>query len=89
MDWLLLGSIGVLAAALVWVVSGTLEVRIVNAGDKARFGSERDDPDLPAEPFLYLACFGDGGGWRPFHKSVNPLPPSGRGQGEGDDFFCS
>ena len=34
-DWLLLGSIGLLAGALIWVVSGTLEQRVINAGDKA------------------------------------------------------
>jgi cytochrome c biogenesis protein CcmG/thiol:disulfide interchange protein DsbE len=32
---MLLGSIALLGAALVWVVSGTLEQRVVNAGDKA------------------------------------------------------
>lgn len=35
LDRLLLGLIGVLAVALVWVVSGTLEPRVVKAGDKA------------------------------------------------------
>ena len=34
-DRLLAGAIVLLAAALVWVVSGTLEVRVVNAGDHA------------------------------------------------------
>jgi len=34
-DWLLTLSIAVLAAALVFVVSGTLEPPVVNAGDKA------------------------------------------------------
>jgi cytochrome c biogenesis protein CcmG/thiol:disulfide interchange protein DsbE len=35
LDRLLLGLIAVLAVALVWVVSGTLEPRVVKAGDKA------------------------------------------------------
>jgi len=35
MDRLLVGAIVVLAAALVWVVSGTLQERITNAGDTA------------------------------------------------------
>ncbi len=34
-DRLLAGAIILLAAALVWVVAGTLEVRVVNAGDQA------------------------------------------------------
>lgn len=34
-DWIFLGSIALLAAALIYVVSGTLEPRIVNAGDRA------------------------------------------------------
>ena len=34
-DRLLAGAIVLLAAALIWVVSGTLEVRVVNAGDHA------------------------------------------------------
>lgn len=34
-DWALLGSIVLLGAALVWVVSGTLEPKIVSAGDTA------------------------------------------------------
>jgi cytochrome c biogenesis protein CcmG/thiol:disulfide interchange protein DsbE len=32
---MLLGSIGLLGVALVWVVSGTLEQHVVNAGEKA------------------------------------------------------
>ena len=35
LDRLLLGLIAVLAVALVWVVSGTLQPRVVKAGDKA------------------------------------------------------
>lgn len=34
-DWLLLGSIVLLGAGLVWVVGGTLEPKIINAGDTA------------------------------------------------------
>jgi cytochrome c biogenesis protein CcmG, thiol:disulfide interchange protein DsbE len=34
-DWLLLGSIVLLGAALVWVVGGTLEPKVINAGDLA------------------------------------------------------
>jgi peroxiredoxin len=34
-DWIFAGSIVALAAALVWVVSGTLEPPVVNAGDRA------------------------------------------------------
>jgi cytochrome c biogenesis protein CcmG, thiol:disulfide interchange protein DsbE len=34
-DWLLLGSIVLLGVALIWVVGGTLEPRIINAGDTA------------------------------------------------------
>lgn len=34
-DWALLGSIVLLGAALVWVVGGTLEPKITNAGDTA------------------------------------------------------
>jgi len=34
-DWLLTGSIAVLAGALVYIVSGTLQAPLVNAGDKA------------------------------------------------------
>jgi cytochrome c biogenesis protein CcmG, thiol:disulfide interchange protein DsbE len=34
-DRLLTGAIVLLAAALVWVIAGTLEVRVINAGDKA------------------------------------------------------
>ncbi|HUA83128.1 MAG TPA: TlpA disulfide reductase family protein [Bryobacteraceae bacterium] len=34
-DWLLLGSIVLLGAALVWVVGGTLQPKITNAGDTA------------------------------------------------------
>ncbi|HEV2201698.1 MAG TPA: TlpA disulfide reductase family protein [Bryobacteraceae bacterium] len=35
LDRIMLGAIAVMAAALVWVVSGTLEPRIVKAGDLA------------------------------------------------------
>ena len=35
MDKILAGAIAVLAVALVWVVSGTLEARVVKAGDTA------------------------------------------------------
>jgi len=34
-DRLLTGAIVLLAAALVWVIAGTLEVRVINAGDQA------------------------------------------------------
>jgi peroxiredoxin len=34
-DRLLTGAIVLLAAALVWVIAGTLEVRVINAGDMA------------------------------------------------------
>lgn len=34
-DWFLVGSIALLGAALVWVVGGTLEPKITNAGDTA------------------------------------------------------
>ena len=34
-DWILIGSLVVLAGILVWVVAGTLEPPVVNAGDTA------------------------------------------------------
>jgi len=34
-DWILVGSICLLGLALVWVVQGTLEQKIINAGDTA------------------------------------------------------
>jgi peroxiredoxin len=34
-DWILTGTVAVLAGILVWVVAGTLEPPVVNAGDKA------------------------------------------------------
>ena len=42
-DWLLLASIAVLAVALVWVASDSLEPRIVNAGETAPNFSIRTD----------------------------------------------
>lgn len=34
-DWILIGTLAVLAGVLVWVVAGTLEPPVVNAGDTA------------------------------------------------------
>jgi hypothetical protein len=46
-----MGAIAVLAAGLVWVVSGTLEPRIVNAGDTApNFASPPIREDRHARP---------------------------------------
>jgi cytochrome c biogenesis protein CcmG/thiol:disulfide interchange protein DsbE len=34
-DWILTGTVAVLAGLLVWIVAGTLEAPVVNAGDNA------------------------------------------------------
>jgi cytochrome c biogenesis protein CcmG/thiol:disulfide interchange protein DsbE len=43
-DWILAGTVAVLAGVLVWVVAGTLEAPVVNAGDTApRFSVVTED----------------------------------------------
>jgi cytochrome c biogenesis protein CcmG/thiol:disulfide interchange protein DsbE len=49
-DWLLVGSIVLLVAALVYVVGGALQPRIVNAGDSAPYFKVRTDDGKTVTP---------------------------------------
>ena len=64
-DWILTGTLVVLAGILVWVVAGTLEPPVVNAGDTApKFSVVTEDGKTIYE--------GKGGDGKDFYAYLDP-----------------